>query len=75
MELDESNASIGDDDQEQLLPAEESTASPKKRKVILGPVNWRNLVATTCLWLAYGVCTAAFSLLGPFFPEEVIISC
>ena len=25
-----------------------------------------------CLWLAYLVCNTAFSLLSPFFPEEVM---
>ena len=52
-------------------PAGSAAASPVKRKTCPGPVNWRNIVATTCLWLACGLCNAAFSLMGPFFPEEV----
>ncbi len=33
--------------------------------------NWRNLLACACLWLADFTSSAAFSILAPFFPEEV----
>lgn len=60
-----------DADQKLLLSTEESIPEKKKTFLGLGQVNWRNLSAATCLWLTYGICSAAFSLLGPFFPEEV----
>lgn len=33
--------------------------------------SWNNLAALVLLWMAYCTCAAAFSLMGPFFPEEV----
>jgi len=31
----------------------------------------RNLVTAACLWMGYLIVSAAYSLLGPFFPGEV----
>lgn len=33
--------------------------------------NWKNLIATVCLWLTYLFVSAAYSIIGPFFPSEV----
>ena len=33
--------------------------------------NWKNLSATACLWLTYLFVSAAYSIIGPFFPSEV----
>ena len=32
---------------------------------------WRNVVVVVCLWLAYTLCSAAYSIINPFFPQEV----
>ena len=33
--------------------------------------NWKNLITTICLWLTYLVVSAAYSIIGPYFPSEV----
>ena len=45
--------------------------SKEKMKAYLMSLNWRNIAATVCLWLAVLTCSAAYSLMGPFFPQEV----
>ena len=32
---------------------------------------WRDIVVAVCLWLAYTLCNAAYSIIHPFFPQEV----
>lgn len=33
--------------------------------------DWRDMSACVCLWLTYFICNAAYSIIAPFFPEEV----
>ena len=33
--------------------------------------NWKKLITTICLWLTYLIGSAAYSIIGPFFPSEV----
>jgi len=33
--------------------------------------NWRNLIVLATIWLAYGFVSGAYSVIGPFFPNEV----
>ena len=33
--------------------------------------NWRRILAIMCLWTAYVLCSAAYSLMNPFFPQVV----
>ena len=33
--------------------------------------NWKNLITTLYLWLTYLIVSAAYSIIGPFFPSEV----
>lgn len=35
--------------------------------------NWKNLITTIYLWLTYLIVSAAYSIIGPFFPSEVCI--
>ena len=42
-----------------------------KRKPFLLRVNWRNAMAILCLNVAYCMCSGAYSMMGPFFPEQV----
>ena len=46
-------------------------SSKEKLKAYLTGVNWRNIAASVCLWLAVLICSTAFSLMGPFFPQQV----
>ena len=36
-----------------------------------GGWNWGQLIATVCLWVTYLFVSAAYSIIGPFFPSEV----
>ena len=42
-----------------------------KRKPFLLRVDWRNALAILCLNVAYCMCSGAYSMMGPFFPEQV----
>lgn len=33
--------------------------------------NWKNISAAVCLWLTYMICSMAYSVIAPFFPDEV----
>ena len=35
--------------------------------------NWKNLLTVVCLWLTYLICSMAYSIIAPFFPDEVYI--
>ena len=48
-------------------------SSKEKLKVYLTGVNWKNIAASVCLWLAVLTCCTAFSLMGLFFPQQVTI--
>lgn len=63
-----------EDDKKLLLSEEECTpaAAPEAPEIDKKTKPWRSIAAVVCLWIAYGICNAAFSLMGPFFPEEVI---
>ena len=37
----------------------------------LNDLNWKNLIATVCMWFTYLFVSAAYSIIGPFFPSEV----
>lgn len=72
-ELDKDNFSDSeseeeDHDQKLLLESEAGKSKP-----FLYQVNWRNIATVVCLWMGYVVCAIGFSLLGPFFPQEVFI--
>ena len=54
---------------DQKEPMIESTSA--RIKQYLTSTNWRNVLAAACLWIAFMLCSAAFSIIGPFFPEEV----
>ena len=32
---------------------------------------WKKMLVCLCLWMAYSLCTAAFSIVNPFFPQTV----
>ena len=32
---------------------------------------WKNIVVCLCLWMAYTLCNAAYSIINPFFPQVV----
>ena len=36
--------------------------------------NWKNITTISCLWLAYLLCNMSYSIVGPFFPDEVHIA-
>lgn len=38
---------------------------------LLRGLNWEGLAIVTCLCLAYLLCSASYSIISPFFPEEV----
>ena len=46
-------------------------ASDKTGRSALRRIKWRNVVVAVCLWLAYTLCSAAYSIINPFFPQEV----
>ena len=33
--------------------------------------NWKNVFVAVCLWLTYMFCSIAYSIIAPFFPDEV----
>ena len=37
-------------------------------------LNWENIVAISCLLLAYLLCNMSYSIMGAFFPDEVNIA-
>ena len=49
--------------------------SMKRIKLCLTSINWKSLIATIFLMAAVAVCNAAFSIMAPFFPEEVSFLC
>ncbi len=44
---------------------------PAKDLVVSRSTTVRNLFTAVCLWLGYLFVSAAYSLFGPFFPNEV----
>lgn len=52
-------------------PEPEHFTISKRLRECLAEANWRNITASVFLWLAFLACSAAFSLIGTFFPQEV----
>lgn len=48
-------------------------ATDTKRAKLLSTIiaNWKNIAASVCLWIAYFLCNTGFSIIAPFFPQEV----
>ena len=36
-----------------------------------GRNKWRDIFTVVCLWISYLLCSAAYSIIAPFFPDEV----
>ena len=54
------------------LQSEEVVRKTKWQKAILFVKgNYKNLAAVLCLWVGFFLCNVAYSLLAPFFPQEV----
>lgn len=54
-------------------PAEKFKLSAAlKIRTYLDKLNWKNIAASLCLWISAMICSAAYSLMGPFFPQEVV---
>ena len=62
-----------DSDDSKELVLEEGQPAPTSQQRIKSFLrkNWRNVLVLVCLWIAFSLCTAAFSLIAPFFPKEV----
>ena len=63
--------------EDEKLP--ESREDDEKRPLLDGvdtkkQRNWRNIIIAAILWLAYVFVNAAYSIIGPFFPNEVASS-
>ena len=50
---------------------EKSLTLQSRARQFMKRQNWKNIAATACLLMAVVTCSAAFSLMGPFFPQEV----
>ena len=46
---------------------------PKKRSLLirLRSWNWKNILTIATLWVAYLLCNMCYSIVFPFFPDEV----
>jgi len=70
-----------EDEKQPLLGSVEARQSGFQRQVSVVDVvkhmnrpstwNWRNVLVLVSLWFAYGFVSAAYSVIGPFFPNEV----
>lgn len=49
-----------------VVTEEKENAGGRKRRN-----RWRDVCAMVCLWISYLLCSAAYSIIAPFFPEEV----
>ena len=58
--------SLSDNDESLLTP---QAPDNKKQKSSL---NGKNVALFVCLWVAYFLCSMAYSIIGPFFPQEVL---
>lgn len=69
-EFDSEEESVGG-----LLQKKKETSIPlplsTRLKLYFTGINWKNIVATVCLWIAFALCSAALSMIAPFFPQEV----
>lgn len=50
---------------EQSAVLTEVTGGSGRRK------RWQDICTVVCLWISYLLCSAAYSVIGPFFPKEV----
>lgn len=70
-----------EEDQGPLLTSEERNTVGERIKVSIMKKlkyireNKRKLAAAVMLWTAFLIATIAFSLLAPFFPQEVSVRC
>ena len=68
----DSGVSTDDDiDSKELLEGEQPAPTTQQKIKSFLRKNWRNVLVLVCLWIAFSLCTAAFSLMTPFFPKEV----
>ena len=74
LEQEQSCSSDVDTDEELLEEKQPAPTTPQRIKSFLRK-NWRNVLVLVCLWIAFSLCTAAFSLMTPFFPKEVQLQC
>ena len=44
-----------------------------KTNAFFAKVNWKNVLAVACQWVAYFLCSAGFSTIAPFYPAEVLL--
>ena len=70
LESSDSDVSTDDGSKELLEERQPAPTSQQRIKSFLRK-NWRNVLVLVCLWIAFSLCTAAFSLIAPFFPKEV----
>ena len=68
------NESECESDEDLLLSKKEPSTVPPlstRIKLYLIGINWKTVFAAVCLWIAFTLCSAAFSMIAPFFPQEV----
>ena len=70
LESSDSDVSTDDGSKELLEEGQPAQTMQQRIKSFLRK-NWRNVLVLVCLWIAFSLCTAAFSLMTPFFPKEV----
>lgn len=50
---------------------ESDSAGSEAGRSRLSRCKWRNVAVAVCLWLAYTLCSVAYSTINPFFPQKV----
>ena len=60
-----------DEESNKLLEEQQPAPTTRQRIKLFLRKNWRNILVLVCLWIAFSLSTAAFSLIAPFFPKEV----
>ena len=63
------------DKEEEKQPLLEGRDGKKRQLLIklgrLSQWNWKNIITAVILWMAYLSASIAYSIIGPFFPNEV----
>lgn len=57
----------------QKTSAKLGVSAIQKTKAYLLDLNWKSIAITACLWIAVLICSAEYSIVAPFFPQEVIL--
>ena len=62
---------------EKDLTDQHYTAKPglsimQKTRACLTELKWKSIIITVFLWIAVLICSAEYSVVAPFFPQEVI---